>query len=151
MLEIVQTDATNIDFQNLVQELDKDLSKVDGDLHDFYHQYNGIQSIKYAVVVYDNKVPVGCGAIKKYDDNTMEIKRMYVIDSSRNKGVATAILGVLESWSRYLGCNRCVLETGKMQVEALKLYEKFGYKVIPNYGQYEGIENSICFEKLLVS
>ena len=114
------------------------LKAVDGDLHDFYHQYNGISDIKYAIVAYQNDKAVGCSAIKQFDDTAMEIKRMYVLPTCRKQGVATIILSALEKWTKDLGFQRCVLETGKMQVEALELYTKCGYQVTPNYGQYIG-------------
>ena len=79
----------------------------------------------------------------------MEVKRMYVLPSYRNQGVATIVLSALEDWAKDLRYKRCVLETGKLQVEALRLYEKNGYQIISNYGQYEGIENSVCFEKVI--
>ena len=64
-------------------------------------------------------------------------------------GIATQILTELEKWATELSFKKCVLETGKKQPEAIALYIKNGYKIIPNYGQYEGVENSVCFEKLL--
>ena len=130
MIQLIKTDSSNKDFQNLVSQLDVGLKTVDGDMHDFYHQYNGISNIKYAIVAYQNEKPVGCGAIKKSDDKTMEVKRMYVLPSYRNQGVATIVLSALEDWAKDLRYKRCVLETGKLQVEALRLYEKNGYQII---------------------
>ena len=59
------------------------------------------------------------------------------------------ILNELETWAKELGYEKTVLETVKRQTEAVALYNKSGYKVIPNYGQYIGVDNSICFEKIL--
>ena len=74
---------------------------------------------------------------------------MYVSPDFRGKQVAQKILSELEAWAKELGAKKCVLETGKRQVEAVKFYKKCNYKIIPNYGQYIGMENSICFEKYL--
>ncbi len=52
-------------------------------------------------------------------------------------------------WASELGYTSCVLETGKRQPEAIALYTKNGYKIIPNYEQYEGVENSVCFRKII--
>ncbi len=134
---------------DLVRLLDKELKVRDGADHDFYHQFNSIQQIKYALVAYDNEVPVGCGAIKVFDAETMEVKRMFVPDAYRGKGIAGEILKSLEVWAAELSCTRCILETGLQQPEAIRLYEKSGYAIIPNYGQYEQVYNSICFEKRL--
>lgn len=146
---IIRTDSSNNDFRNLVRELDKDLAIRDGDEHSFYAQYNKIDKIQYAVVCYIENLPVACGAIKEFQTGVMEVKRMYVIPSMRNKGIAVQVLEKLELWAKELGNYKCILETGKKQPEAIRLYQKSGYSMISNYGQYEGVENSICFEKIL--
>ena len=78
-----------------------------------------------------------------------EVKRMYTSIEGRGKGMATKVLMELEIWAKQLGYEKCILETGKRQPDAIKLYMKNGYQLIPNYGQYSGIENSVCFEKKL--
>lgn len=101
------------------------------------------------MVAYWDGTPVGCGAIKTFDDFTMEVKRMYVSPAYRGRKIATQILWGLENWSCELSCTRCVLETGIRQPEAIELYIQNRYVRIPNYGQYQGVENSICFEKII--
>ena len=81
----------------------------------------------------------------------MELKRMFVIGEARKKGIASAVLNELEIWAKELGSFKTILETGKRQIDAVGLYKKNGYSPVPNYGQYEGVENSICFEKKLSS
>ncbi len=112
-------------------------------------QFNKIDKIKYVVVAYENDKPVSCGAIKQYTPNTAEIKRMYTLPEYRGKGVATRVLTELEQWAAELSFGKCILETGIRQPEAIRLYEKNGYTRIPNFGQYAGIENSLCFEKVI--
>ncbi|KPM48063.1 GNAT family N-acetyltransferase [Jiulongibacter sediminis] len=148
-MEILRTDSENPDFQKLVSQLDAELAVIDGDDHDFYHQYNGITMIKHAVVIFHNGQPIGCGAIKEYDAESMEVKRMYVSPEGRSKGTGTIILKELETWTLELGYRKCILETGKRQQDAVTLYTKNGYELIPNYGQYAEVENSVCFEKYL--
>ncbi|MGA7161368.1 MAG: GNAT family N-acetyltransferase [Bacteroidota bacterium] len=149
MIKIVRTNSDNRDFIELVKLLDADLAKRDGEDHPFYAQFNKIDKIKYVVLVYENEKPLGCGAIKEYDAKAMEIKRMYVSPEKRNKGIATKILSELENWASELAYASCLLETGKRQPEAIALYKKNDYKLIPNYGQYAEVENSLCFEKEL--
>jgi GNAT superfamily N-acetyltransferase len=149
MIECIRTDSDHSDFRKLVRELDADLSIRDGADHAFYHQFNKIDKIKYAIVAYEGAIPIGCGAIKEYSPEAMEVKRMYVIPEKRGRGFASFILQQLEHWSAELRYSKCLLETGKKQPEAIQLYQKNNYKVIPNYGQYQGVENSLCFEKLL--
>jgi GNAT superfamily N-acetyltransferase len=145
----LRTDSNNKDFQKLVGDLDLDLKIRDGEEHSFYAQFNKVDSIKYVVVAYEDDKPVGCGAIKEYTDKIMEVKRMYVPLAERGKGIASLVLHELEKWSRELGIEKCILETGKKQPEAIRLYEKNNYRIIPNFGQYENVENSVCFEKEL--
>lgn len=149
MITVKRTDASDEDFQFLVNRLDQELAVIDGEDHDFYHQYNGITLIKHAVVIYHKEEPIGCGAIKAYDPKSMEVKRMYVSPEGRSKGTGTAILKELEKWTQELGYLKCILETGKRQKDAVALYTKNGYALIPNYGQYANVENSVCFEKYL--
>ena len=148
-MTFTRTNSDNQDFQKLVEALDDDLKIRDGEDNVFYAQFNKITTIKYAIVAYDSDLPVGCGAIKQYANDTMEVKRMYVLPEKRGHGIAASILNELEVWAKELYYTRCILETGQKQPEAIALYKKEGYQIIPNYGQYEGINNSICFEKLL--
>lgn len=149
MTKLIRTTSESPDFISLVRLLDNDLAKRDGEEHSFYAQFNTITKLKHVVVVYKDAKAVGCGAIKEQAPDAMEVKRMYVLPESRQGGIATQILTELEQWAIELGYPKCVLETGKRQPEAIELYKKNGYKIIPNYGQYVGIENSVCFEKQL--
>ena len=146
---ILRTIPDNKDFQNLTMALDKELAIRDGELHSFYHQYNSLKVLDHVVVAYYNERAIACGALKKYHENSVEIKRMFVLESERGKGIASTILSELESWAKELKYERCILETGINQPEAINLYKKNNYTTIPNYGQYENIYNSVCFEKIL--
>lgn len=147
MINIIRTDSHNGDFIKLVKHLDADLAVRDGNDHAFYNQFNKIDNIKYVVIAYENEKPISCGAIKEYSPNIMEIKRMFTIPGSRGNGIASRVLGELEKWAAELSHKKCILETGKKQPEAIALYKKNGYSLMPNYGQYAEIENSLCFEK----
>jgi putative acetyltransferase len=149
MIHCIRVNSENERFRNLVRELDADLSIRDGEDHSFYDQFNKIDFIKYAIVAFDNEMAVGCGAIKEYSKDTMEVKRMYVLVNRRGQGIASKILNELENWAIELNYKKCILETGKKQPEAIELYKKSGYQVIPNFGQYKNVENSICFEKII--
>jgi len=149
MIRIVRTDSENKDFVKLVKYLDIDLAEKDGDEHSFYAQFNKSDHIKYVVIAYEDEKSLGCGAIKEHTNSSMEIKRMYVKPESRGKGIGSKVLSELEDWARELSYKKCILETGKKQTEAIGLYKKSGYKLIPNYGQYASMENSICLEKQL--
>lgn len=149
MQELKRTNSSNMDFQFLVNFLDQDLKIKDGDDHAFYAQYNKSDNIQHVIIYYSDNRPIGCGAIKPYETNIAEIKRMFVMPASRGQGIALKILYALEAWAKELNFQECILETGKKQIEALKLYPKAGYTIIPNYGQYQNMENSVCMKKTL--
>ena len=149
MLHFEKTDSTNADFVKLVQLLDVDLAERDGADHAFYAQFNKIAMIRNVVVAYQDGQPVACGAFKEYDPASVEIKRMYTLPGFRGKGIAHAVLSELEKWAASLGYQIAVLETGKKQPEAIQLYQKTGYSITPNYGQYQNVENSVCMKKEL--
>jgi putative acetyltransferase len=149
MIELRRTNSSNKDFIELVKLLDADLRIKDGDDHAFYNQFNKIDAINHVIVAFSDDIAVGCGAFKPYTEQAVEIKRMFVHPDFRGRGIAQQILKDLEKWATEIGYQSCVLETGQKQPDAIQLYLKTGYSRIPNYGQYEGIENSICMMKEL--
>ena len=149
-MRLKRTDSNDKDFHSLVELLNKDLLDRYGELQAFYNQFNQIDNIPNVVIAYLYDMPVGCACFKKFDATTVELKRMFVKEAARGKGVGTAVLTELEKWAAQLGYTAMVLEHGNKQPEASKLYQKQGYTVIPNYGQYIGMEEtSICRRKML--
>ena len=149
MLTFLRTNSTHQDFISLVRHLDIELATIDGDEHSFYVQYNKIDKINHVIIAYENELPIACGAIKQFSENTMEVKRMYILAPYRGKGTASGVLVQLEKWAAEMNYSHCILETGIRQPDAIRLYGKNGYLPIPNYGQYAGVENNLCFEKAL--
>jgi len=149
MIQIIRTTSSNSDFLLLVKALDQLLAILDGEDHAFYAQFNKPDALKQAIVAYEENTPVGCGAFKELDATTVEVKRMFVNESLRNKGIATKVLLALEEWALELGYTRCILETGIRQPDAIALYKKNGYRLVENFGQYAGVNTSVCFEKRL--
>ena len=147
MITLMRTNSDNKDFIALVKLLDAELAELDGDEHVFYAQLNKTDKIKHVILAYENDKPISCGAIREYSPTSTEVKRMYTVRQSRGKGIATKVLIALEKWASELSYQKCILETGWRQPDAIRLYEKNGYKRIPNYGKYTGIANSVCFEK----
>jgi len=101
------------------------------------------------LVAWLDDVAVGCGGLRRVDENVGEIKRMYVAASARRRGVAHALLDALESAARTIGYERLILETGTKQPEAMTLYSSRGYELIPPYGTYRHSPLSRCFAKSL--
>lgn len=148
-MNILRTDSSNTDFQNLVQLLDTDLAERNGDDDAFFSQFNQIDMISNCLVAYRDDIPAACGAFKKLSDDTVEIKRMYTHPDFREKGLATALVQELEIWAKENGFRKAVLETSADQNAALSVYEKSGFYRISNYGPYIGIDKSVCYEKIL--
>ncbi len=148
-MKLKRTDSNDKDFHLLVEQLNNYLLQQYGDLQDFYNQFNQIGNIPNVVVAYVNGEPAGCGCFKRFDDTSVEVKRMFVTEEQRGKAIGAAILSELENWAAELGHRAAVLELGNNQPEAIRLYQKQGFEVIPNYGQYVGMETSICLKKKL--
>lgn len=147
MISTSRTNSNDPAFQELVKALDIELQIRDGEEHAFYAQLNKTDHIKHVILAWKNNEAVGCGALRAYTDDTMEVKRMFVPLQHRRKGIASVVLSELENWCRELGYQKCILETGRNQPEAIAMYQRNQYKIIPNFGKYIGVENSVCFEK----
>lgn len=148
-VELIRTDSQNSDFAKLIKDLDANLQSRNGEMQEYFNQFNKVDAIKHVIVAYVSNEAVGCGAIKEFDSNTVEVKRMFVAEDCRGKGIAGRVLNELENWAKELNYTNTVLETSNVQVEAVSLYTKKGYAITENYGQYAGIETSICFKKEL--
>ncbi|WP_283685446.1 GNAT family N-acetyltransferase [Dysgonomonas sp. Marseille-Q5470] len=148
-MTITRTDSSNKDFIELIPYLDAELDAMDREAHTICSQYNGVEAIKNVVLAYSEGIVVGCGAIKKYSEDTMEVKRMFVRPECRGKSIASNVLKELEVWALELGYSICILETSYKLSDAIRLYEKSGYMQIPNYDQYENVDTSRCFCKKL--
>lgn len=149
MIAVLRTTSNHEDFQKMVVQLDAYLQVVDGDDHEFYSQFNKSNLLKNAIIAYENNLPIGIGAYKEIDTKTTEIKRMFTLPEHRGKGIAKAILAALENWALEENYSIALLETGVTMKNAIHLYQKMGYKITDNYGQYIGVENSICMKKEL--
>ena len=147
--QFVRTTSESPDFRKMVNALDEDLYQRNGEAQLKYRQYNQIDKIKHAIVIYLEDKPVGCGCFKRFDDHTVEMKRMFVLPEMRGRQLAARMLQELETWAIEEGNTAAVLETGHKQVEAIRLYSVAGYSLTENYGQYVGMEESICYRKEL--
>jgi GNAT superfamily N-acetyltransferase len=85
------------------------------------------------VVGCDGEEPIAGGGVKRLDDATAEIKRMYVAPAARGRGVGRQLLAALEDAARDLGYRVVRLDTGRFQGSALRMYQQAGYRPIPDY------------------
>ena len=147
-MKLLKTNSNHPDFQKLTRLFDDYLVEIDGDEKDFFAQYNQIY-IDNVIVCYEDDIAVGCGAFKEYEPTVAEIKRMFVLPERRGKGIASTVLNALEIWAKENGFQHAILETSNQLTNAISLYQKSGYEVIPNYGQYIDVESSVCLKKIL--
>jgi GNAT superfamily N-acetyltransferase len=152
-LIITIEDPTDPDAALLIQHLSAELGVRYGDDGSGAFAPADVQVPRAAfVIARADGVPVGCGAIRPFDDDsggTAEVKRMFVEPAMRGRGISRHILQHLEALARGFGYHTVILETGDRQTEAIGLYEKSGYQLIPNYGPYANRSWSRCFAKKL--
>ncbi len=150
-MEIRFVDAENADFLALVQQLDAYYFQVVGEVHRRYAKYNDPHLLNARMVAYQDGKAVGCGAWKQIDDQTAEVKRIFVAPDYRRQGVASALIGALERDVAAHGYMRAILETARTTDDSAALYRKLGYQEIAYYGSPAGAENCRCFEKMLAA
>ena len=114
-----------------------------------YQKFNQLDEIKEAIVVYDEDKPIGGGAIRKYDDETVELKRVFVHNEYQGQGIGSRLVSLLIEWAAQLGYRRMILETGELLSESCAVYKKLGFKVIPNYGPYVDMPESLCMGRAI--
>jgi len=148
-LIIKRTNSNDQGFQLLVSHLDHELWNELKEDQSTYDQYNKVPDLSTVVLIYSNERPVACGCFKKYNDNTVEIKRMFVEKEQRGKGISKMILDELEKWAKESGFSFTILETSIRFKVARTLYANAGYHVIDNYDQYVRLEESVCMKKEL--
>jgi GNAT superfamily N-acetyltransferase len=148
-LKIKRTSTDDPQFIHLISLLDHELWVELKEDQTTYDQYNKVPAISTAVTIYDDVKPIACGCFKKHNENTVEIKRMFVNKTYRGKGISKIILNELEKWAMEDSFKYAVLETSVHFNVARTLYQKAGYNIIPNYDQYVGLEESVCMKKEL--
>jgi len=148
-LEFKDMDGEDQDFAMLCNRLDSALDEIVGGKfqRSQYEQYNQRDSIHDVIVVYREGEPIGCGSFKMYDEDHAELKRIYVDPLYRNIGLGSEVVRRLEAKAKIKGYRWCILETGKPLEAACSMYKKAGYKIMPNYGQYMDMPDSICMER----
>lgn len=150
MIIIKRTTVRDPDFALLVVDLDKELWLRYPGTQQNFSPFNKLDETVRVVLAYLNDRVVGCGCFRAMDESgTLEIKRMYVVPSSRGLGIARMILRELEIWGKEEGFIQSKLETGLNQPEAIAVYKRAEYQQIPNYPPYTHIAESICMAKKL--
>lgn len=150
-MEFKRTNGKNTDFIENCKLLDIDLDRRVGReiQRDKYNKFNQLDEIQEAIVVYEGKKSIGGGAIRKYNTTDAELKRIFVHTEYQGLGVGTKLVSLLLEWAKEIGYNRVVLETGELLAESCAVYKKLGFEIIPNYGPYVNMPESLCMAKRL--
>lgn len=129
------------ELSNVLQDITGSSGKNSFDTNEFYP--GGI----FVVAFDDNNEPIGCGSIRKIEDNDAEVKRMYA--KHIGLGIGSEVINYLEKKAKSMGYLKLILETRLINQKAVSFYKKQGYSVIDNYGKYQNNSEAICFEKIL--
>jgi N-acetylglutamate synthase and related acetyltransferases len=150
-MDFKRTDGKDKDFIENCRLLDMDLDRRVGKKikRDKYKKFNRIDEIQQAIVVYEGNKAVGGGAIRRYNDEDIELKRVFVHAEYQGQGIGSKLVSLLIEWAEELGYQRMILETGELLAESCAVYKKLGFQVIPNYGPYVDMEESLCMAKEL--
>ncbi|RKR10845.1 acetyltransferase (GNAT) family protein [Flavobacterium sp. 90] len=146
-IEVVKTTSENPDFVTLIKIFDTFLWERYPELKKDYWGNNLIEFNDNVVLIYLDGKPVASGCFKKYNENTVELKRMFVLPESRGLGLAQQVIKELEIEAKKQGFETMILETLYKQVEAISLYQKVGFEIVENYEPYVGLKNSVCMRK----
>ena len=150
-MKLADTDSKNTDFILLCSMLDAHLNALAGgeEHRAEYVPHNALTHIHDVFVLYDGALPVGCASFKKYEEGTAEVKRVFIREEYRGRGLSRLLMQALEEKAKDKGYHSLILETGRPFVSAIALYTNMGYSAIPNYGPYVGMEASVCMRKAL--
>jgi len=147
MIDVRREDLNSSVAQTLIAALNAELTKLYPEEGATHFRLTAHEVAAF-VVAYRDFVPVGCGALRRLDVSTAELKRMYVTPAARGEGIGGAVLESLEAEARKLGIQRLVLETGTRQDAALRLYRRSGFREVELFGEYlESPTTSICMAK----
>ena len=151
-MKLVREEIESESVRKLFAELDAELTVLypEPGANHFELDSEEVQPGRGALIVaYDGDEAVGCCALRRIDEETAEMKRIYVAPGSRQKGTASLLLREIEVEARKLGVKRLVLETGDRQPAAIALAESFGFSRIPLFGPYLNSPLSVCMGKNL--
>lgn len=145
-LQIIEADINTDESLSLLKELSGSLNHITGNSGESSFSINDMEDEKSIfVIARSGSTAAGCGAIRRIDDSTGELKRMYA--KERGLGVGTSILNFLENKALEFGYSRLICETRKINAGACSFYIRNGFHIIPNYGKYQGRDEAVCFEK----
>lgn len=141
--------SSSPDFRMLAAKLDAYYFELVGDIQNRYADVNRPENMTALAVAYADGAPIACGAWKRIDETTAELKRLYVLTEYRRRGVARSLIAALEADAAAAGIRRMILETAVDTTDSHRLYLSAGYQITDYYGSPAGEANCLCFFKKL--
>ena len=146
-MKTVFTDEKDERFQKLVCELDKGYFKRIGEGLKKYNSYNEFKKPHVVILALDGNDAVACASYRKFDEDSVEFKRVFVKREYRKRGIAYCLIGLLEKSAIDNNFKYSYIVTGKNNFAAINLYKKLDYHVIDNFGQFKDDNVVICMKK----
>lgn len=145
-ITLQQVPCNHLDFLQLCDELDVFLNRAIGgeDKREKYKKYNHLDTMDYVIIAYDGQRAAGCAALRKYSETEIEVKRVFVKDSYRSRGIGGQMLGHLIKHASELDYKYMLLETGAFLAASVRLYKRYGFEKVENYGDYKDMPESLC-------
>lgn len=145
-ISLQQVSPDHKDFIHLCSELDSFLDVAIGgeSKREKYKKFNYLDTMDYVIIAYNQEEAAGCAALRKYSDRDVEIKRVFVRENYRGQNIGGILLEQLISHAKKSGYRRIILETGSFLQDSLRLYFRYGFEQIENYGAYQNMKESLC-------
>ncbi len=110
------------------------------------------ETIVATVLALSGNTPVGHAGLRPYGSDAenrdvLEIKKVFVSESHRGRGISRALMIELQTVARELGSTTLILQTGSLQDAAIGLYESLGYSLTAPYPPFESMPNALCYAK----
>lgn len=146
-MDTVFTDEKDKRFLELVDELDRGYYELIGDELSKYDSYNEFKDPHVVILALDKDIAVACASFRRFDDDSVEFKRVYVKKEYRKRGIAYDIITQLEKRVIKNNFRYSYIVTGKNNIAAIKLYEKLDYQKTDKFGQFKNDDTVICMKK----
>lgn len=145
------TDGSDPRFEVFYRKTEDYYSSIVGGLKNRtgFVKYNCSEAVSDVLIAEIDGKAVACAGLKKYSDEDVEIKRVWVEPDFRGQGLATKMMVLLEKRAEQMGYKRLILQTRSIMKDAVGLYERLGYQIIPNYPPYDKLEGAECMAKCI--
>ena len=126
-MKIKITDTRDKDFLAMCGELNSHLNSAVSGREKIYNTMESLDNIFYVALAVEKGVIAGMAALAKIDNDTAEIRTVFVKPLYRGKGIAKELCKHLETVAKKKGFKTMILDTWEQLSNAVKLYEKLGY------------------------